>query len=165
MRYHMHIHKSTNYAIGCPCAHMRPGLSLDTLAWQTLSLWAAWQPVPSLSSTRTCTFSNSGMFRQPAGHEVVSALCLEMLLPIIMPESCISMSLYTCKPMFFSTFSPLLQKSPATKPPTLHALCFSSHMDCRHWYSSWQQMLRILCEYSLAFKPAGELTTTVSMSF
>ena len=31
---------STGYAVGCPCAHMRPGLSLDAPALQNPLLWA-----------------------------------------------------------------------------------------------------------------------------
>ena len=68
------------------------------------------QPVASVSSTGRRTFSISEMFRQPAGHDIVSALCLEMLLLMPRPERCVSTSLYTCQPIFFSTVSPLLQK-------------------------------------------------------
>ena len=64
-------------------------------------------------------------------------------------------------------FSPLFSTSSEVTSNKISksALCFSSHMDCRHWFSSWQQMLWIQCKFSLALKTAGEHTTTVSISF
>ncbi|DBA95177.1 TPA: hypothetical protein ACH3X1_015725 [Trebouxia sp. C0004] len=64
------------------------------------------QAVATLSDTGRRTFSNSGMFRQPVGHEVMYALCQEMLL--LMPERCFSSSLaYT---LVSPWISPLFQK-------------------------------------------------------
>ena len=61
------------------------------------------RPVASLSSTCRRTFSNSGMFRQPAGDKMAPALCLPPEMLLLMPERCVSTLLLSCKPMLSST--------------------------------------------------------------